>query len=97
MKLPSDTTFGCILEFMVEQGLLKNRNAIVRPSHNENYIINEDRKIIECYNLIKLKFVVEEVKESKEQIKKKMGNIQALRDKEAYLTDEKEGSSICGK
>lgn len=34
MKLPSDTTFGCIIEFMMEQGLLKDDNVIIRPSHN---------------------------------------------------------------
>lgn len=58
MKLPNDTTFECIIEFMTEQGLLKDKNVIVRPYHKENYIINHDRKISECYNLIKLRFIV---------------------------------------
>ena len=34
MKLPGETTFGTIIKFMHEEGLLKSKNAIVRPVHN---------------------------------------------------------------
>ncbi len=34
MKLPPETSFGSIVKFMHEQGLLKTRNAVVRPAHN---------------------------------------------------------------
>lgn len=46
---------------MNEQGLLKSKNALVRPAHNESHILSQERKIAECYNLIKLRFIVEEV------------------------------------
>lgn len=58
MKLPSETTFGCVVEFMKEEGLVKNDNVIIRPSHNENYVISHERRIMECYNIINLRFVV---------------------------------------
>ena len=45
MKLPNDTTFGTIIKFMHEQSLLKSKNAIVRPTHNETHIIGHNRKI----------------------------------------------------
>lgn len=32
MKLPPETTFGDIVKFMYEQGLLKSKNATVRPA-----------------------------------------------------------------
>ena len=65
MKLPSDTNFECVVEFMVEQGFLKGKDVIIRPAENRKYVIGLGRKILECYNLIKLKFVVEEVEEDK--------------------------------
>ena len=34
MKLPSETTFKSIIEFMKEQKLLKSKNVQVRPVHN---------------------------------------------------------------
>lgn len=45
MKLPSDTTFGTIVKFMQDQGLLKGKHAIVRPAHNESHVIGQTRKI----------------------------------------------------
>ena len=63
MKLPSETTFGCLADFMKDEGLLSTNNVIIRPCHNENFIINHDRKIVECYNLVKLRFVMEEFKD----------------------------------
>ena len=75
---------------MHEQGLLKSKNAIIRPSHNENFILGHERKIMECYNLIKLKFIVEENDPTKEKmLKTKMGNIQALRNEDSYVKDDR--------
>jgi len=45
MKLPPETTFGSIIKFMQEQDLLKTKNAIVRPAHNESHVIGHNRKI----------------------------------------------------
>lgn len=45
MKLPPETTFGSIIKFMQEQDLLKTKNAIVRPAHNESHVIGQNRKI----------------------------------------------------
>lgn len=67
MKLPPDTSFGSIIKFMHEQGLLKTKNAVVRPAHNESHVIGQSRKIQECVNIIKLKFIIEEVEDSKVQ------------------------------
>jgi hypothetical protein len=33
MRLPPDTTFSAIINFMYDQGLLNSRKAIVRPAH----------------------------------------------------------------
>ena len=65
MKLPSETTFGNIVKFMNEQGILKTRDIIVRPAHNESHIIGHSRKIEECYNIIRLNFIFEEVDDLK--------------------------------
>ena len=98
MKLENKTTFGCIVEFMHEQGLLKTKNALVKPVQNEAYVISHERKIAEGYNLIKLKFIVEEVQEGKEKASKnKLGNIQAFRNGGEIIRDEKEKSNVCGK
>lgn len=59
MKLPPETTFGAIIKFMQEQELLKTKHAIVRPAHNESHIIGHNRKIQECVNIIKLRFIIE--------------------------------------
>ena len=80
---------------MHEQGLLKTKNATVKPAQNESYVIGHERKISECYNLIKLKFIVEE-EEGKEK-KGKLGNVQALRNEKDIIKDEKQKSNICGK
>ena len=63
MKLPAETTFGDIVKFMYQQQLLKTKNAIVRPAQkdNQSHVIGHNRKIQECVNIIKLKFIVEEV------------------------------------
>ena len=45
MKLPPETTFASIIKFMQEQDLLKTKNAIVRPAHNESHVIGQNRKI----------------------------------------------------
>lgn len=34
LKLPAETTFGSIIKFMFDEGLLKTKNAIIRPAHN---------------------------------------------------------------
>ena len=65
MKLPSETTFGTIIKFMHEQKLLSTKNAIVRPMHKETQIIGHHRKIQECYNIIKLSFIIEEMPDAK--------------------------------
>ena len=65
MKLPSETTFGTIIKFMHEQKLLSTKNAIVRPMHKESQIIGHHRKIQECYNIIKLSFIIEEMPDAK--------------------------------
>jgi hypothetical protein len=33
MKLPPETTFSAIINFMYDQGLLQTKKAIVRPAH----------------------------------------------------------------
>ena len=52
---------------MHEQGLLKSKNALIRPAHNESYAISHGRKITECYNLIALKFIVEDLSDDSEK------------------------------
>lgn len=93
MKLPPETTFASIIKFMQEQDLLKTKNAIVRPAHNESHIIGQNRKIEECVNIIKLRFIIEEVEDNKGQPGDKA---QALRN-EGYEIDSHEKTSVCGR
>lgn len=59
LKLPSETTFDGLISFLFEQKLLASKRAIVRPSQKESQIISHSRKIQECYNVIKLSFIIE--------------------------------------
>lgn len=74
MKLPSETSFATLIKFMYEQKLLSTKNAVVRPLQKETQIIGHHRKIQECYNIIKLSFIVEEMEDKGQAAK-----IQALR------------------
>ena len=68
--------------------MLKTKNAVVRPAHNESHVIGQGRKIQECVNIIKLKFIIEEVEESK---------VQALRNNSGIEADSHEKTSVCGR
>ena len=92
MKLPNDTTFGNIIKFMNEQGLLKTKNAIVRPSHNENHIIGHGRHIYECYNIIKLHFIIEEV----DDLKNRQAKMHAFQGEDVQ-SEATEATNICGR
>jgi hypothetical protein len=59
MKLAPETTFGAIISFMFDQGLLDTKKALVRPAQKESHIISHSRKIQECLNIIKLRFIIE--------------------------------------
>ena len=93
MKLPSDTTFGNIIKFMNEQKLFNSRNVVVRPRHKENQTIGHNRKIQECYNLIQLSFILEEIPDSKSMA----GKSQVLRNEGDYQAESTETNRICGK
>ena len=34
MKLPSDINFECIIEYMMESDLLRDKNVTIKPSEN---------------------------------------------------------------
>lgn len=83
---------------MHEQGLLKSKNALIRPAHNESYAISHGRKIVECYNLIALKFIVEDLTdESEKGIKNKMDNMKVLSRQKDVVTESTQSGNICGK
>lgn len=59
MDIASCSTFGEIISFMHDNSLLESKNIVIRPAHNENHIIGHNRKLSECFNVIKMRFIFE--------------------------------------
>ena len=54
--------------------------------------------IVECYNLIALKFIVEDLTdESEKGIKNKMDNMKVLSRQKDVVTESTQSGNICGK